>query len=249
MGSARHIELAASRPLALFPRGCLKVAILFLSACSPVCAQSVQALPEIDVNVTINDFMRTYLQAKDDRDGGASNQFTIGPSMQFYLKPILTLKRVTEFDLDDSKSRPLVLEGGYRYITAPNEASTNRFEPVLTSHFPLKAGFLISDRNRADLDWKSGSFTWRYRNKLTVERTFAAHTYHFIPYVAAEPYYVEQYKKWSTTDLYAGALFPVGKHVQFNIYYEHENNTGKSPNQSDNYIGLMLDLYYSRKSK
>src|SRR5271167_1740529 len=121
MRSARHIGNAASKLLDPFQRGHLKVAILLLSACFPVLAQSVQTLPEIDVNVTVNDFVRTYLQAKDDRDGGAPNQFTIGPSMQFYLKPILKLKRITEFDLDDSKSRPLVLEGGYRYITAPNE--------------------------------------------------------------------------------------------------------------------------------
>ena len=249
MGSARYIGVAASKLLASLARGCLKGVILLLCAHIPLRAQSVQTLPEIDVHVTFNDYMRAYLQAKDDRDGGAPDQFSIGPSMQFYLKPLLTLKRITEFDLDDSKPRPLVLEGGYRYITAPNEPSTNRFEPVLTANSPLKAGFLASDRNRADLDWKSGSFTWRYRNKLTVERTFAVHSYHFIPYVAAEPYYVEEYKKWSTTDLYAGALFPVGKHVQFNIYYEHENNTGKSPNQSDNDIGLILELYYSRKPK
>jgi hypothetical protein len=26
---------------------------------------------------------------------------------------------------------------------------------------------------------------------------------------------------------YAGCLLPVGKHVQFNPYYEHDNETGK----------------------
>lgn len=191
--------------------------------------------------------MRAYLQAKDDRDAGATSQFSIGPSMQFYLKPLIQLKRITEFDLDDSKRRPLVLETGYRYITAPGEPSTQRMQPMLTSHFPLKAGFLAADRNRADLDWKSGEFTWRYRNKLTLERTVAASSYHFIPYIAAEPYYVSQYSKWSTTDLYAGVLFPAGKHFQFNSYYEHENNTGKTPNQSKNYIGLALELYYGLK--
>jgi len=86
----------------------------------------------------------------------------------------------------------------------------------VTFHFPFPAGILITDRNRADLDWKNGSFTWRYRNKLTLERTFAIRSYHLIPYVAAEPFYESQYKKWSTTDLYAGSLFPVGKtrHIQ-----------------------------------
>lgn len=122
-------------------------------------------------------------------------------------------------------------------------------ETVLTFHFPLGAGFLLSDRNRADLDWKSGEFTWRYRNKLTVERTLAVYSYHFIPYIAAEPYYVSEFNKWSTTDLFAGCLFPIGKHVQFNTYYEHENNTGKPPNQQSNDIGVALDLYYWLEKK
>jgi hypothetical protein len=232
-----------------FPQVSLKVVVMFLVACIRVRAQSVEFLPEIDTNVTVNSYLRTYLQAKDDRDGGAPNQFSIGPSVQFYLKPLIKLKQITAFDLDDAKNRALVPEVGYRYVTAPNDPPTNRMETVLTTHFPLKAGALISDRNRADLDWKNGEFHWLYRNKLTLERTFAVHSYHFIPYVAAEPYYEEQYKKWSTTDLYAGALFPIGKHVQFNAYYEHENNTGKAPNQTENDIGLALGLYFSRESK
>jgi hypothetical protein len=215
----------------------------------PARAQSVQFLPETDVYLKLNSHLRVYLQAKDDRDEGASDQFNIGPSLQLYVKPLLSLKRITTFDLDDSKPRALVLEIGYRSVTAPNALPINRMEPVLTSHLPLKAGFLISDRNRADLDWTSESFTWRYRNKLTLERTVAIHSYHLIPYVAAEPYYVEKYHKWSTTDLYAGCLFPVGSHVQFNPYYEHENNTGKRPNQQTNEIGFALYLFFSLEGK
>jgi hypothetical protein len=223
----------------------LTMVLLFTSTETPLLAQSAQFVPEIDAHLKLNSLMRVYLEAKDDRDEGASNQFSIGPSIQFHLKPLLKLKNITAFDLDNSKSRALVLETGYRSVTAPDTPPTNRMETVLTLHFPLKAGFLVSDRNRADLDWKSGQFTWRYRNKLALERTFAAHSYHFIPYVAAEPYYESQYNKWSTTDLYAGCLFPVGKHVQFNTYYEHENNTGKKPNQQKNDIGLALYLFFS----
>jgi hypothetical protein len=102
----------------------------------------------------------------------------------------------------------------------------------------------MTDRNRADLDWKSGSkFTWRYRNKASLERSVGIGSYHLIPYVAVEPYYLSQYGKWSTTALYAGGLFPAGKHVQFDCYYEHQNNTGKRPNNQDNGIGLALHLY------
>ena len=218
-------------------------------ACFAARAQDVQFLPEVDAHLKLNSTLRVYLQAKDDRDGGDPTQFTIGPSLQLYLKPLLKLKDITTFDLDDAKSRVSVLETGYRYIAAPDAPPENRMQAVDTLHFPMKAGLLISDRNRADLDWKNGDFTWRYRNKLSLERTFSAGSAHLIPYVAAEPYYESQYNKWSTTSLNAGCYIPVGKYVQFNTYYEHDNNTGKKPNQQVNSIGLALYLYFSLEKK
>jgi hypothetical protein len=199
----------------------------------------------MDTYLKLNSKFRTYLEAKDDRDGGDPTQFGIGPSLQIYLKPLIKLKNITAFDLDDSKARFLVLETGYRYITAPGAPPEDRMIEAATINFPAGAGFHVSDRNRFDLDWKNGVFTWRYRNKLTIERTFSIHSYHLIPYVAAEPFYESQYSKWSTTDLYAGCLFPVGKHVEFSTYYEHENDTGKHPNKQEDAIGLALYLYFS----
>lgn len=38
---------------------------------------------------------------------------------------------------------------------------------------------------------------------------------------------------------------PIGRHVQIDNYYEHENNTGKKPNKQDNCWGLSLQLYFS----
>jgi hypothetical protein len=217
---------------------------------APLLAQSqdTQFLPEIDAYLKLNSSIRTYLQAKDDREGGDPEQFTFGPSIEFYLKPLVKLKRITLFDLDDAKARPVLFESGYRIITAPGSAPEDRALEAITFHLPLTGKLVLSDRNRADLDWKSGAFTWRYRNRLTLERTFVIHSYHFIPYVAPEPFYESQYAKWSTTDLYVGSLFPVGKHVQFNAYYEHENDTGKRPNRQENFIGVALSLYFSLKS-
>jgi hypothetical protein len=225
-----------------------KIALLVLACCLPARSQEAQFLPEIDAHLELNSSLRAYVEAKNDRDGGDPTQFTIGPSVQFYLKPLVKLKRVATFDLDDSKSRALVLEAGYRYITAPGAPPEQRMLLAAASHFPLKAGFRLSDRNRADLDWKAGMFAWRYRNKLTLERTFAIRSHHFIPYIATEPFYESQYKKWSATDLYVGCLLPVGKHVQFNPYYEFENDTGKSPNRQQYYVGLAIYFYFFRKS-
>jgi len=236
----------AERRMVRIHAGFWGFALLLCLAGLPARAQESQFLPEIDAHLTLNSTFRAYLQAKDDREGGDPTQFTFGPSLQIYLKPLIKLKRVTEFDLDDSKSRFLVLETGYRYITAPGADPETRLIEAVTSNFPLQAGFFLSDRNRFELDWKNDIFSWRYRNKLTLERSFAVRSYHFIPYVAAEPFYESQFGKWSTTSLYAGSLFPVGKHVQFNTYFEHDN---KRPNQQVNSVGLALNLYFSLEKK
>src|SRR5579863_3921368 len=133
----------------------LMAASLLLLFCLPAHAQQdVQFIPEIDAYLKLNSTVRLYLQAKDDREGGDSTQFAIGPSIQLYLEPLLKLKHVTVFDLDDSKSRAQVVEAGYRHITAPGAAPEERMLVAVTSNFPLKGDFLITDRNRADLDWK-----------------------------------------------------------------------------------------------
>jgi hypothetical protein len=207
-------------------------------------AQVDEFLPEIDAYYKVTQDVRLSFQAKETREGSEPTQAEIGPSIEFYLKPLLRLKKITRFDLDDSKSRPLVLAIGYRYLPSPNEPAENRVEPVATFNFPLRAGFLLSDRNRADLDWKSGKFTWRYRNRLQIEKRLTINSYHPAPYASVEPFYESQYNKWSDTAIYAGCLFPIGKHVELNPYYEHQNNTGKSPNQQLNQLGLILSFFF-----
>jgi hypothetical protein len=210
----------------------------------PVQAQTFQFPPEVDTHFKVNSEVRVYFQVKETKEGGAPTQAELGPSMQFYLKPWLKLKNATIYDLDEAKKRALVLAVGYRYLLSPNSPPENRLRLDLTSNFPMKAKMLISDRNRADLDWQSGTFTWRYRNRLTIEKRLTINSYHPRPYVSAETFYESQYQKWSTTALYAGSLFPIGKHVQFDSYYEHQNNTGKSPNQELHQFGLILGLYF-----
>ncbi|MGA7915641.1 MAG: DUF2490 domain-containing protein [Candidatus Acidiferrales bacterium] len=220
--------------------------LLLACSCSPAFAQAstTEFLPEIDANFKLNSYIRFVAQAKETREGGDPTQAEVGPSIEFYLKPLLKLKRITLFDLDDAKSRPLVLAVGYRVVPSPGKPTINRMEPVVTFHIPITARILISDRNRGDLDWSNGKFTWRYRNRLTAERRLTIKNYHPAPYLSAEVFYQSQYAKWSSTNFYAGCLLPVGKHVEFDPYYEHENNTGKSPNSQVNAVGVVLSLFF-----
>ena len=225
--------------------------VLLLLFCKPGSAQDsqeVQFLPELDAYLKLNSKLRLSAQAKDTREGGDTAQAEIGPSTEFYLKPLIRLKEITFFDLDDAKARPLVLAAGYRLLAAPGKPSTNRIPLAVTSHLPIKAKLLLTDRNRADLDWSSGTFTWRYRNMLSLERTLTIDSYHLIPYTSAEIYYESQYEKVSTTEIYAGSLFPIRKHFQLKTYYEHQNNTGKHPNKQVHGFGLTLNIFMSRET-
>ena len=208
-------------------------------------AQIDELLPEINATYKLNQDVRCVFQAKETREAGDPTTSEIGPSFDFYLKRLSRLIDIVNSDPDDSKSQLLVFSFGYRYLPTPGEPPTNRLEPVLTIHFPVpKTRLLFSDRNRADLDWKDNKFSWRYRNRVQLERSISIHSYRFSPYVSAEFFYESQYQKWADTALYAGCLFPIGGHVRFNPYYEYQNITGKRPNELLDQLGLALDLYF-----
>jgi len=225
----------------------LLLLVFLMGFCKIADAQETEFLPEVDLYWKLNSSVRLWAQASDTRDGGDPTQASFGPSLEFYLKPLVRLKNVAAFDLDDAKTRPLLLSVGYRYLTAPNSPSTNRMVLIATSHVPAKPGLLISDRNRSDLDWSDGKFKWRYRNKLEIEKSLVIHSYHPAPYSSVEVYYESQYEKWSTTEVYAGCLFPIGRRFELDPYYEHQNNTGKSPNSQLNGIGVKLNIFLSAK--
>jgi hypothetical protein len=223
------------------------VLIIFLALCEVVHAQEAEFLPEVDVYLKLNSTVRLRAQALNTREGGDPTQPAIGPYVELYTKPLVRLKEITAYDLDEAKARPLVLAAGYNYIFPPGSPSTNRMILAATSHLPMKPGLLLSDRNRSDIDWSNGKFTWRYRNKLEIEKPLVIHSYHPSPYASVELYYESQYQKWSTTEIYVGCLFPIKKRFELDSYYEHQNNTGKSPNSQLHGIGLTLNLYLSAK--
>jgi len=136
---------------------------------------------------------------------------TIGGEFDFYLKPLVKLKHVTEFDLDDAKTRLLQLSVGFRYVPSPDKPHVERMIVAFTTNFPLGGGFLLSDRNRADLDWEKGAFTWRYRNRLNLERTIIVGSYHPSPYVAVETLLSEPISKMEHHCALCGLYSPISQ--------------------------------------
>jgi len=208
-----------------------------------------EVLPELDAHIGVNFHVRLIFQDKQTLSRGVLVSTEFGPSIEFYLKPIRILKEVTLFDLDETKPVPLAVSIGYRTLVNSDRPTINRIKPVVMVHLPFWGRILATDQNRVDLDWTKGTFYWCYRNRLTAERRFTIHSYHPGPYASVEWFYTNEYAKWSSTRLYTGCLLPLGKHMDLDPYYEHQNNSGPRPNQQINAAGIILHLYFPKYEK
>lgn len=217
--------------------------ILFFAG--SVFAQSKQFWPEVDTYWKINSNIRFFFLASVTKEDGVGTSAEVGPNIDFFMKPLVKLKSFAGLQLDTSKSRPLTLRIGYRYLPAFDGPNEQRIVVEGTGRFPTKVGVFFSDRNRVDLRFiENEDFSWRYRNRLSVERNFDLRAFHMTPYARIELYYDSRYSKWSNTAVSVGCIFPVGKKMELEPYYEHQNNTGQSPNQKVDAIGLVLSIYF-----
>jgi hypothetical protein len=118
--------------------GWLMAALLLLLPSVPACAQTstTEFLPETDAYVRLNSNVRFAFQAKERIAEGDLTRSDVGASVEAYLRPLEALRRVTVFDLDETKCVPVLFSIGYRYLPAPGKPAVNRMEPVTMFHFP-----------------------------------------------------------------------------------------------------------------
>lgn len=207
-------------------------------------AQGFQFWPEVDAHVGLAGGTRLWVQADRLREEGAPTQTEIGPSLELSVRPLLRLRKFVEQRPDLSQLRALTLTMGYRYLVSPGKAAENRFVFEASPRFPFSGKILLEDRNRSELRFIAGSFFWRYRNRVTLERPLSVHLYSFSPYVRSEGFYDSRYGKWSATTLSAGAIFPIKRRAEVEPYYQHQNQSGCTPNQQAETFGLKLSLYF-----
>ena len=223
----------------------LALALGLLFACLPSFAQVDQFLPEIDLYSRVHHGVRFQFQASQTREANQPVQAEFGPSVEFNSRPLPILIDIAKHDLDKAKTRVAVISIGYRYLPEANGgAATNRIQPVATFRTPSTRKLSFSDRSQFEFDWKSHGFTWQYRNRIRAEGPIRIGRYHPTPYASIEAYYQSQYGKFSDTAIDVGCLFPIKTHVQIDTYYQHQNETGKSPNQQLDQFGLTLNLFF-----
>ena len=88
-------------------------------------------------------------------------------------------------DIDKNNEQHLVLAAGYQYsetIQSGPPSHEDRMIVQLTPQHRPKAGFFVADCNRVEFRWVNGKHSTRYRNQLTVERSFRGPGVRFTPY-------------------------------------------------------------------
>lgn len=201
--------------------------------------------PELDVYVNIKPKLRLFLLAtssKSTEDGellkAGAFEAQFGPHLDYVL------------------SEHLMLRVGYRYGTSIGDADEFREHRVLTEQTlrkHLTRKFLLSDRNREDFRFLLDGFSFRYRNRLMLEREFQlADKRGITPYVSAETFYDTRYDVWNKTRFTAGVQIALKRrpldllpkhHTILDVYYMRVHDT-RSSTPHVNGLGLALAFYF-----
>jgi hypothetical protein len=202
---------------------------------------SDQFWPEIDAYHSFNQKLRLKFVASRSTDGNDYNSIAFGPTLNIFATRFVKPRLST---LNTEKNNLLAFGIGYRYYAGLNQAPENRVELDFTPRFPLPWKIQIGDRTRIDLRFVQGNnFSWRYRNRPSLQRSFKARRLTYSPYAQVEFFYSGASASWNKTTYQVGVDIPVRKHFSFEPYYERDHNIGSTPNHV-NAFGLTTSIYF-----
>lgn len=180
--------------------------------------------------------------------GGSDSQpkLVLGPNFDLQLWPFLShIKSV-----NPERRNHLSFRAGYRYVRNlyGQDYVQNNGVLELTPRFPLPLKLQVADRNRIDLRGLHTGFTWRYRNRLTVDRTFDIRRFNITPYAEAEIYYDCTTGQWSQYSYAFGAFSKITEKVQLESWYKRLT-TITEPITTTNVVEVKLSLFFRSFTK
>ena len=125
----------------------------------------------------------------------------------------------------------------YLYLHANPKLSginyENRLYGEITFSAPAFHKFQLSDRVRPELRREhapaGATFTQRYRNRVTLERSFNIREKEYVPFVMWEKFYNANVEAWSRTRYYAGVTVPIHGRKSIQFYYMRQNDQFARP--------------------
>jgi len=204
--------------------------------------------PEVDVYIRVKPKVRLYLLgtvSKSVEDGELRNAQGFEAQIGAHI--------------DYIPNDHVILRAGYRYGTSVGDSDDpfeeHRLLTEQTLRKMLPGELLLSDRNREDFRFVNGDFSFRYRNRVTIEREFHLFKQRTItPYVSGEIFYDTRYDIWNRNRFAVGIqqslrrgplrrmLLPE-RQVILDLYYMRQNDS-RSETQHVNGIGAALAFYF-----
>jgi hypothetical protein len=225
----------------------LSILVLVVGFCAGVRCQEQESDTQkelwsgLDVYAPLNEKFRLYFMATANRAEETRGSFetTFGAHVDYNV------------------NKRFVLRAGYRYSFAPGDDDFEEQRIVTEQTFrqDLPWKMLLSDRNRQDWRFINGDFSFRYRNRVRLEREIRAWGRSFTPYGSVEVYYDTRFDVWNRNRLTAGAEFQLKrgfpllreltprKQVILDIYYTKQNDSRSQPNHV-HAVGATVALHF-----
>ena len=154
-------------------------------------------------------------------------------------------------------NKSLVLRAGYRYgFSLTEDDPFKEHRPIAEQTFrrELPLQIVLSDRNREEFRFVNGDFSFRYRNRLRLEREFLLPKRSITPYGSIEVFHDSRFHAWNRNRLTAGIqlqlrrAFPLLREVAprdqiiLDVYYTKQNDSRSQPNHL-HAIGIVLAIH------
>ena len=188
----------------------------------------VDAWPEFDIWFKLNEQDRIYLMTSFATDEEESYH-----------------EGAAGIAWDRKLSEKWSIRGGYRYVYTqadPQDTKENRF--ILDAKYYVDLGdqWLLTNRNRVDLRFLDSGFSWRFRDRLQIERPFVIREHDLVLWSSFEVWHDHSYDDLINRNrLMAGFTFFFNKWLSTDIFYAFQNE--KNPQSNKNAIGIFLGIW------
>jgi len=143
---------------------------------------------------------------------------------------------------------------GIRYIwkqVDPPDANETRVVLDLKWMHGLGKGWRLSDRNRIDLRWFEGKpgNSWRYRNRIQLEKSFPVFSRTWTGFASYEIYYDSRFDTWGQRNrLIGGVSVPVVDWASVDVFYGyHVENEPKDEDAGA--LGIAFGFFFNWDEK
>ena len=228
------------------PRFLIATFVLLLAIPSCLLAQgsSEEFWPSAKLKLEFG--QKAGIQLVGERQSGedvsrTQRKFSVIGSYRF--KRIVTVRE----DIDQEKNHNLVLGAGYEYLDTNDTGKIKRENRLViqgTPNYSLSPfKLLVQDRSRIEFRWVNGTYSTRYRNKLTVERSLRIEHFAITPYTSGEVFYDKQHKNWTENQYAFGLIWPYKHLLSIDSYYLRQNCT-TCKEAHVNAVGLTVTIFW-----